>query len=136
MKTKLHTSFWTSNDADSALGGAGNEVLTGGADSDTLTRNDGIDQFVYVAATHSTAAATDIITVFNPATDVINLDAPIAVGPVALVAITKPGGVLNGTLNEFGGSRIAWWYDGSNSQAYVDLGGTPDNAFGTDDLQI
>ncbi|MEB3276099.1 MAG: Ig-like domain-containing protein [Cyanobacteriota bacterium] len=122
---------------DTLIGGAKADRLEGGADADTLTGGGGNDQFIYTAATDSTPTATDVITDFNASgTDVINLDALFAGVPTAPSAITAAPAALDGTADEFGGNRIAWWFDGTNTQVYVDLGSTPDNAFGSGDLQI
>lgn len=105
--------------------GAGAQIVTGGA---------GADVFVFGTVNSSTAAATDIITDFLGGTDVINLDAIFAGGPVAPGAITNAGAALNGTAGEFGLNQIAFFDNGTNTIVYVDASG--DNAFGTGDMQI
>ena len=56
-------------------GGAGNDFLAGGGGADTLTGGEGADRFIYLAATDSTATATDTIQDFESGIDTLDLRA-------------------------------------------------------------
>ncbi|WP_271147199.1 M10 family metallopeptidase C-terminal domain-containing protein [Brevundimonas sp. NIBR10] len=59
--------------ADPIAGGAGNDTITGGGGADAMFGDAGADTFVYVAASDSTAAATDGIFGFVSGTDRLDL---------------------------------------------------------------
>ena len=59
--------------ADPIAGGAGNDTIAGGGGADAMFGDAGADTFVYVAASDSTAAATDGIFGFVSGTDRLDL---------------------------------------------------------------
>ncbi len=59
--------------ADPIAGGGGNDTITGGGGADAMFGDAGADTFVYVAASDSTAAATDGIFGFVSGTDRLDL---------------------------------------------------------------
>lgn len=120
--------------ADQLSGGDGDDNLVGGAGADTLSGGLGSDVFKYHAVTDSISNAVDTITDFVSDTDKINLDA-IFINSISVPSsITNSVSAINGTLNEFSGNEIAFFFDGANTIVYVDASG--DGMFGSGDMQI
>ena len=95
--------------ADPIAGGAGNDTITGGGGADAMFGDGGADTFVYVAASDSTAAASDGIFGFVSGQDRLDLRA-----------------VRTGAADTFGIAYLA-----GGSYLFVDLGGN-----GASDLVI
>lgn len=73
---------------DTVVAGAGNDTIVGGTDNDTLTGGAGLDTFTFASGD-----GTDTITDFDPAEDVISIDAVVISDLSAL-----PAGVTGATV--------------------------------------
>lgn len=113
------------NDTINATGMSGKLWIAGGAGADTMTGGSGVNDYLYGAASESTASAMDVISNFHAATDLIDLT---GLG----TALQYAGKIATTRL---AAHSVGWQVTGSNTFVYVNTSGSTESVGGTN-MQI
>jgi Peptidase M10 serralysin C terminal len=108
-------------DSIDATGLTATAWLVGGAGADTMTGGSGANDYLYGAASDSTAKSMDIITNFHAATDLIDLT---GLGS----SLKYVGRIAN---NKLGGHSVGWQESGGNTFVYANTGQSSQNLAST-----
>lgn len=101
------------NDRIDATGMSGKLWLAGGAGADTMTGGSGANDYLYGAASDSTASVMDVITNFHAATDTIDL--------TGLSSALSYAGKIG--ASKVAAHSVAWQASGGNTFVYVNTSG-------------
>lgn len=96
--------------------------IVGGAGADTMTGGSGVNDYLYGASSDSTGAATDVITNFHTAADVIDL--------TGLGTALRYGGRI--ATSSLAADSVAWQVSGGNTFVYVNTGTSAESLSGAD----
>lgn len=103
------------NDTISGTGITGRLLLDGGSGADTMTGGSGVNDYLYGAASDSTASTMDIITNFHTATDAIDL--------TGLGTHLAYIGQLSGNARSIAAGSVGWQTNGGSTYVYVNTTG-------------
>lgn len=110
------------NDTLNGANMTGNLWLAGGAGADTMTGGSGVNEYLYGAVSDSTASATDLITNFQTAKDLINLA---GLG----VSLTYAGKIHGSSL---AADTIGWQSAKGSTSVYVNTSSGSESLSATD----